>query len=333
VTVANTGDKDAVNAALTVTADGVNIYTNNTVNVTLGGQTVVTFVYAIPTAEADKIVDFNATITLGTDSAYLVKNITVPGDVDLPAYEITELTVTPVTSQERGLKAKITVKVKNIGDALGDKIKVKFWAGASEIGSTEVVNVTVGGTPNETFYEWAIGGTYALGKVDLNVTIDGTSVWKNISYNIIEYKKPVLTASFAKDKKGKVIGYSSSAAEGKSKTLKIKIDVSNTGTADAKNIKIVIKDSKGKVLTTYNATGTIAPGATQQYVVEIKMKAGASTKITADVSCEGIHNDVQPAVTTPVAASAKVVKTPGFEAVVLAAAVAVALVVLSRRKK
>jgi len=331
VTVANTGDKNAVNAVVTIKADTTEIYTNNSVNITLGGRATVVFVYSIATAEADKLVDFNVTITLGTNTDYLVKNITVPGDNDVAAYEITELTVTPATSQERGVAATIKATVKNVGDALGTSITLKFKAGTADIKTETLVNLTVGGAGNTSTVTWNIPLTFALGDVNINVTIDGETVYKNVTYKIIEFKKPIITATFEKDKKGKVKSYSSTGADGSSKTLKINVVLANTGTATASNVKVIIKDSKGKELGN-TTVASIAAGASSTATIAIKMKAGASTKLTADVTYGGVHADTYPATTTETA-SAKVVKTPGFEAVILVAAVAVAVVVLSRRKK
>jgi|GEM_PF-3422077 len=343
-TVTNTGDLNAVNAIFKLMAGNEIIYTNNTVNVTAGGQIPVTFVYPIATAENDKLVNITANITLGTSTFETIKNVTVPGDLDHPDYAFVDLSVAPTVSQERGLKTTITVSVKNTGDLIGTTITLKFKAGTSDIGSKTLVNLTVGGTGNTTTLDWTIPSTFALGKVDINVTIDGyttvagLTVFKNMSYTIIELKKPSVAVDFAKDTKGKIKSYSSSGASGSTKTLKVVVNLKNSGNADAKNLKIVIKDSKGKELA--NMTGiTVAAGASVNETLEIKLKAGTSTKLTADITYDGIHGlagiDKGLTATSPTAdsPSAKVVKTPGFEGVLLVGAVAIALVVLSRRKK
>jgi hypothetical protein len=335
VTVKNDGDKDAVNAIVELKADAVVAGTNNSVNVTKGDQAIVTFEYDIATKEDLSIVNFTASITLGTDIASDWKNISVPGDLDHPDYALDALTVSPAASCERGLKATISVTVKNIGDADATSVTLKFWAGTTALGTKVVENVTAGGAGNVTTFEWTILATFAVAATEINVTVEGTTptVFKNISYAVIEYKKPVLTIEFQKDKKGKVMSYSSSAAEGAKKTLKIKVLIANTGTADAKNVRIGIFNSKNVEIGNATVTGTIVAGAAAtEYIVLVKMKAGTSTKITAKVTYEGIHADTYSAETAGTT-SAKVVKTPGFEAVVMVAAVAVALVVLSRRKK
>jgi hypothetical protein len=338
VTVTNTGDLAAVNAVVKIYAGADVIYTNNTVNVTVNGQTTVTYVYAIATTEDDRNVTITANVSLGTDIKELAKNVTVPGDVDLPVYSFVDLTAAPTLTQERGLKTTLTVKVKNVGDALGSTITLKFKAGTSDIGTKTLVNLTAGAEGNTTTLEWTIPSTFTpLGKIDINVTIDGTTVFKNMSYTIIEIKKPSVAVEFVKEK-NKVKSYSSSAADGKSKTLKVQVTLVNTGNADAKNLRVDIKNSKGVSIA--NATGISVPaGQTVTQTIEVKMKAGTSTKLTADIIYDGIHGlagidkgltDSSTAADSP---SAKVVKTPGFEGVILVAAVAVALVVLSRRKK
>jgi len=215
---------------------------------------------------------------------------------------------------------------------------LKFKAGTSDIGTKTLVNLTVGGDGNITTLDWTIPATFALGKVDINVTIDGFTVYKNMSYTVIVVKVPVLVVSFAKDTKGKVKSYSSTAADGKTKTLKVVVTLQNTGNADAKNVVVILKDSKGKALG--NATiASVPAGQTVTQTIEIKLKAGASTKLTATATYDGIHAlaGIDKGLTASSLAtespSAKVVKTPGFEGVILVGAVAVALVVLSRRKK
>jgi hypothetical protein len=338
VTVTNTGDLAAVNAVVKILAGTDVIYTNNTVNITAAGQATCTYVYAIATTEDDHNVSISAVITLGTDTATDAKNVTVPGDLDHPDYAFVDLAVAPTTSQEKGLKTTITVSVKNTGDALGATITLKFKAGTSDIGSKTLVNLTVGGTGNTTTLDWTIPTSFAVGKVDINVTIDGTAIYKNMSYNVIATKVPTLLVDFAKDAKGKVKSYSSSAADGKTKTLKVVVTLKNTGTADAKNVVVVLTDSKGKALGN-GTVATVVAGQETTLTIAIKLKAGTSTKLTATATYDGIHaiagidkalTAASPAATAP---TAKVVKTPGFEGVVLAAAVAVALVVLSRRKK
>jgi hypothetical protein len=296
------------------------------------------FEYDVATKEDLANVNFTATITLGTDTATDFKEVSVPGDLDHPDFALDGLTVTPAATAERSGKvpmtATIKVTVKNVGDADAATATLKFWAGTTALGTKDVVNVTAGGAGNETTFVWTIPSSFALGSVEINVTVEGTTVFKNMTYSIIEYKKPTLTIEFQKDKKGKVLSYSSSAAEGAKKTLKIKVLIGNTGTAEAKNVRIAIFNSKNVEIGNTTVTGTIAAGAAAtEYIVLVKLKAGTSTKITAKVTYEGIHGATDTyEQTTAGTTSAKVVKTPGFEAVILVAAVAVALVVLSRRK-
>lgn len=334
VTVKNAGDKDAVNAVVTLKLATVTLNTTM-VNVTKSsGTTAVTFKYTVKTPKDVTNLSFEASVALGADQpASVVKNITVPGHKYRAIYEISDLSITPALTQERGLVAKISVSVKNVGDLLGSSVDIKLKAGSQDITTLTVKNIAIAGT-NTTSFNWSIPATFALGVVKINATLD--TLVKSMNYTIIEFKKPTLTVDCVKTKDGKkCAGYSSSAADGKYKTLKVQVIVTNTGTADAKNVNITIKDKNGKYLGSI-IVATIAPSTTgTTYTVECKIKAGTSTTGTATVTYDGIHADKaytasSPATSTP---SIKVVKTPGFEGVVLVAAVLVAVVILSRRKK
>lgn len=335
VTVKNAGDKDAVNAVVTLKLAGTTLNTTM-VNVTKNnGQTPVTYTYMVKTPKDTANLSFEAGVSLGIDVATpLVKNISVPGHKYRAIYEISDLSITPALTQERGLVAKISVSVKNVGDLLGDTITIKLKAGSQDITTLTVKNIAIAGT-NTTSYNWSIPATFAISGVKINASI-GDTIVKSMNYTIIEYKKPVLSVDCVKTKDGKkCAGYSSSAADGKYKTLKVQVIVTNSGTADAKNVNITIKDKDGKYLGSL-IVPTISPSTTgTTYTIECKIKAGTSTTGTATVSYSGIHSDVQTPVTSPATStqSIKVVKTPGFEVVVLVAAVMVAVVILSRRKK
>jgi hypothetical protein len=336
VTVANTGDKAAVNAVVTFMLSGATtpLFTNNSVNISIGGSTEVSYTYAVPTPKDAAILNFTIGVTLGTATASDWKNISVPGHIYKSVLEFTELTASPATQVEAGLPVTFSVTVKNTGDLLAAKVDLTFLAGTTTIGTKSLYNLTVGGAGNTTSVTWT---PTTVAKVNINVTISATN-YKNITYSVIATKKPVLVVDFAKDAKGKVKSYSSSAADGKTKTLKVVVTLQNTGTADAKNVNVTLTDSKGKALGS-GLVPTVVAGQSTTVTIAIKLKAGASTKLTATAVYDGIHalagidkglTATSPAATAP---TAKVVKTPGFEGVVLAAAVAVALVVLSRRKK
>jgi hypothetical protein len=336
VTVANTGDKIATNAVVTIMLTGATtpLYTNNSVNITIGGSTEVSYTYAVPTPKDAAILNFTVGVTLGTATASDWKNISVPGHIYKSVLEFTELTASPATQVEAGLPVTFSVTVKNTGDLLAAKVDLTFLAGTTTIGTKSLYNLTVGGAGNTTSVTWT---PTTVAKVNINVTISATN-YKNITYSVIATKKPVLVVDFAKDAKGKVKSYSSSAADGKTKTLKVVVTLQNTGNADAKNVNVTLTDSKGKALGS-GLVPTVVAGQSTTVTIAIKLKAGASTKLTATAVYDGIHalagidkglTATSPAATAP---TAKVVKTPGFEGVVLAAAVAVALVVLSRRKK
>jgi len=333
VTVKNAGDKDAVNAVVTLKLAGTTLNTT-LVNVTKNnGQTPVTYTYLVKTPKDTANLSFEAGVSLGIDVATpLVKNISVPGHKYRAIYEISDLSITPALTQERGLVAKISVSVKNVGDLIGTSVDIKLTAGSQAITTLTVKNIAIAGT-NITSYNWSIPATFALSVVKINASID--TLVKSMNYTIIEFKKPVLSVDCVKTKDGKkCAGYSSSAADGKYKTLKVQVVVKNTGTADAKNVNITIKDKSGKYLGSI-IVPTIAMGTNTTYTVECKIKAGTSTTGTATLVYDGIHADKAYTASSPTASTPgiKVVKTPGFEVVVLVAAVAVAMVILSRRKK
>ena len=333
VTVANTGDKAAVNAVVVIKDGTTIIFTNNSVNVSIAGTTDVVYTYAVLTPKDDAIMNITASVTLGTDTASAWKNITVPGHIYKSVIVISDLTAS-VASVEAKLPVTFTATVKNTGDLLAPSVVLTFMAGTTTIGTKTVYNLTVGGTGNMTTMVWT---PTTAGKYNINVTISATN-YKNMSYTVAATKVPTLVVDFAKDTKGKIKSYSSSGASGSSKTLKIEITLQNTGTADAKNVKVVITDAKGVALGNVTVA-TIAAGASSPQTIEVKLKAGTSTTLTATATYDGIHGiqgtDKGLTATSPTAdsPSAKVVKTPGFEGVILVAAVAVALVVLSRRKK
>jgi hypothetical protein len=333
VTVKNAGDKDAVNAVVTLKLAGTTLNTTM-VNVTKNnGQTPVTYTYMVKTPKDTANLSFEAGVSLLPDvGTLLVKNISVPGHKYRAIYEISDLSITPALTQERGLVAKISVSVKNVGDLIGTSVDIKLTAGSQAITTLTVKNIAIAGT-NITSYNWSIPATFALSVVKINASID--TLVKSMNYTIIEFKKPVLSVDCVKTKDGKkCAGYSSSAADGKYKTLKVQVVVKNTGTADAKNVNITIKDKSGKYLGSL-IVPTIAMGTNATYTVECKIKAGTSTTGTATLVYDGIHADKAYTASSPAASTPgiKVVKTPGFEVVVLVAAVAVAMVILSRRKK
>jgi len=339
VTVNNSGDLDVKNAVLKLDAGQGKIIMNSSVNIGAGGQTVVTLKIPVSTPENDTQIKITADLMKGGMSVYFSKNITVPGDIDRPDYDITELLIAPIATQERGLDTVITVKVKNIGDALGKNITLQFWANGTVFAAKSMYNLSAG-EDNLTALVWPIPSVFSpLGKIDINVSIVDYPAYKHIYYNIIELKKPRVIVDFAKDKNGKVKSYSSSATSGKSKTLMIKVTLQNLGSADAKDLKLIIYDSNHKELA--NGTDITVPmGHTISVAIPIKFKSGTSIKIMAVIIYNGVHaipgldkglTAASPVTDMPTVRVSKT--TPGFEAVLLVGALAVALVVLSRRKK
>lgn len=324
VTVTNTlGDLDAVDEVVTLNADGVEVGTD-TVNITAGGTADVVFTYPAKTMEDASEVNITATIGAVTD----YKLLTVPGDIDLAEFEITAV-VAPV-KQERTLSIDITATVKNIGDALAEEVTVTFFAGTTEIGTMDLVNVTAGGENTTAALTWTIPSTFALGDTIINATVG--DIFLTMNFTVEEFRKPIVTIEFEKNTKDKVKSYSAEAADGAKKTIKVKVVLENTGTADAKNVVIILKDKKGKELG--NATvATIAAGGEATQEIAIKVKAGTSTKMTAEATYDGIHDDSYPATATAETAGLDVAVVPGFEAVVFVAAIGIAVVVLSRRRK
>jgi hypothetical protein len=346
VIVANTGDKDATNAALTVKV-GSDTLTNNTVNVKIAGTATVVFTEVVTTAKDDFLLNVTADFVLGTDKATKNANISVPGHKYRPNYAVTAITALPAGPIERGLTGapiNITVTVKNTGDnkdktTLTVKLTTKLGtAAAADLTTLTIKGVVAGGT-NTTSYLWNVPSTFPIGSYVIDAFLDGITPLShvNTTYAIIEYKKPVLSVDFAKDTKGKIKSYSSSAADGKTATLNVVVIVSNAATATAagNTIYITLTDASGKVVGSAWYNTSIAPGGTSGEIkIPIKVKAGASAKLTANIaSAKGIHNDAVTGTASPLPASASVKKTPGFEVVILVGAVFVALVILYRRKK
>ena len=338
VTVKNTGDLAVMNVHVNLDTGIGKILSNSSVNVSEEGQTVIIFHFKVPTSENDTEIRITATVQKGASLAYLSKNITVPGDIDRPDYNFTEMTVTPKVLQERGLKTTISVKVKNIGDAFGKTITLKFKAGTSDIGNKVLTNIPASGE-NSTIVNWTIPYTFAIGMVNISVSIDGYTAHKNMSYFIIELCKPVVTVDFARDARGHVQSYSGSADRGKTLTLKVVVTLYNKGCADAKDVRLVIWNSNG--LNLANVTGiTVPAGKAVNLTLPIKVKGGTSTRLYAMATYDGIYGIVgldkgltanSPADDSP---TAKVRLPPtGCDTIVIIAAVIVPMVVLSRRKK
>jgi hypothetical protein len=337
-TVTNFGDMDLWDGIMNLDTVQGPILVNKSVNITAGGQVDVTFKYAVSTPENDTVLKMTAIIMKNDKSFSLSKNITVPGDVDRPEFNLSALTITPASESERGLWIEIKATIDNVGDATGIDIPLTFRAGTTVLDTRTVASLPAG-TSRDVFVAYLLSMNQTLGNIDLSVGIDNTAVYKNLTYKVIELKTPNLKLEFGKDKNGKVQSFSGSAADGKSKTYTVTVLVSNIGAADAKNVTLLLKDSKGNVLGSMSQMG-VKTGKNLTVTFTIKVKAGTSTKLHVDATYDGLHgiagHDKGLSSTSDPANSptVKVTKTtPGFEAVVLIGAVAVALVVLSRRKK
>ncbi len=252
----------------------------------------------------------------------------VPAIADpAPDYNITELSVAPANMQERGLNLTVSVKVKNIGDALGKTISLRFKAGTTLLGNKVLNNISAG---NEipTHVTWTVPCTFDLGKVDLNVSIDGTKVQKILTYTIIE-QSPVITVEFAKGNLSYVPNYAVHKDPGKTGTLKIAITLTNKGCAAVANVTVVLKNQNGKELG--KATGvTILAHQSINLTIPIKLKAGTSAKLTAVATYGGGLIATSPMASSPHATVSA--NRPCGDLFILAAVV-VPMVVLIRRKK
>jgi hypothetical protein len=338
VTVTNYGDLDLWSGILNLDTGQEKILVNKSVNITAGGQVDVTFKGSVSTPENDTVLKMTAAIMKNDKSFYFSKNLTVPGDVDRPEFNITALTITPTSESERGLWIEIKATIMNFGDATGVDIPLTFRAGTTVLDLRTVASLPAG-TSRDVSVAYLIPIDQTLGDLGLSVSIDHTAVHKNLTYKVIELKTPTLKLEFGKDKTGKVQSFSGSAADGKSKTYTVTVLLSNLGDADAKNVTLSLKDSKDNVLGSMTQMG-VKTGKNLTVTFVIKVKAGTSTKLHAEATYDGLHgiagHDKGLSSTSAPADSptVKVTKsTPGFEVVVLIGAVMVALVVLSRRKK
>jgi hypothetical protein len=243
-------------------------------------------------------------------------------------YDITELKVVPASIQEQCLNITISVKVKNIGDALGRSITLKFLVGSIDIGSKVMTNLSAGGE-SSTNLTWTIPRTFSTGKVNISVSIDGYAVRKDISYSIVECR-PYLSVDFAKDARGRPYHYSTGGQSGKTAALKISIVLYNSGCIDATNVSVVIlSNSDGKQLG--KATGIIARAhETVNQTIDIRLKTGNAVKLIAEATYGNVTT------TNPAAdASTASVRSGGVGCVSIAiiATVFFPMVVMSRRKK
>jgi hypothetical protein len=319
VSVTNNGDAAAVNATLDLLVDGTVYASNTSVSLAIGASGTYDFTYVATTAEDDVEVNISA----GEES----KLLSIPGDVDAPDLVVDSVTYAPTVEQKDPLK--ITVVIANNGDAdQVEEVEVALMVDTTEIGTVAFVNITAGGT-NTTEFEWAVG-TFAVGEYQVNATL-GETYLLGENFTVTEYQVPILELEFAK-KDDKVKNYKSSGAEGEKKKIKVELVLKNTGNAAASNVNVSVKDSKGNDLG-FTIVPSVAAGGEESVVVEFKLKAGKKTgEMTASATADFEGETIADTNTAGEGAKATVEQTPGFEVVVLLAAVIVAIAILGRRR-
>lgn len=245
-------------------------------------------------------------------------------------YDITELKVIPATTQEQCFNITISVKVKNIGDAMGKSITLKFLVGSIDIGSKVMTNLSAGGI-SSTNLTWTIPRTFTPGKVNISVSIDGYAVRKDISYSIVE-SWPSLTVNFEGSGHGYPHDYSTTAQSGRTVTLKIRTILYNSCCFDITNVTVVIfRASDHKELG--RETGIfVRTHETVNQTVDIKLKSPTSVKLTAEATYGDGFTATSPANNSP---SARVSSHTSecYISPIITLAVFFPMVVIYRRKK
>lgn len=196
-----------------------------------------------------------------------------------PKYDITDLWVTPPDKQAQTYKVTVYVMVKNIGDAIGKSFTVHFHAGIVDIGTKVLTNLSAGDEIS-TSTEWVIPCNFALGMVDINASIDGSSASRTVSYTILE-QPPYLTVVFPPNSHSRPWNYEAHAARGKNATLNITVVLHNPGCHAVNNVTLVIRDEH------YNELGrrtgiTVPANQSINQTFEISLMAGSTVHLTTE---------------------------------------------------
>jgi PGF-CTERM protein len=334
VTVINNGDLDAIGVSvkLEVSVGGAANVTvgTNTVDVLLGATNTTKFTYDAKTQEEGVTLAFYATATKGTDVATKDKSIELPGDVDEPDVQVWDLTSSETfigtTSAEAGYPITFTATVKNFGDADATGMTFTWMRDNVTFTGTNATQTFDLGQGNETIFEftWEISKTETVGITVISASV-GDSVL-TLDVDVTQYLMPVVTLKFTTN---------STSAKG-DQTFKVGYVLENTGSASALLVCVVIKDQTGKELWNNSCLDMVMAGGTTTGEASIVVKAGSKVTLagTATYSFGGVDQPTVTAAETPVfEAKKKKTSSPGFEVVVVVAALAIALIVVGRKRR
>jgi PGF-CTERM protein len=299
--------------------------------VLLGATNTTKFTYDAKTQEEGVTLVFYATATKGTDVATKDKSIDLPGDVDEPYVVVTTLTSDQTfigtTSAEAGYPIIFTATVENQGDA--DATGVTFTWMKDNVtftgtGATQTFDLAMGNVT--TFeYTWEISQSEPLGMVNISASVQDSE--QILEVEVTQYLMPVVSLSFTTN---------STSGKGDA-TVKVGYKLENTGSAAALLVCVVIKDTTTqKELWNNSCLDMVMAGGSTTGEASIVVKAGTkyTLEATATYSFGGVD---QPEVKTPTTIVAEQKKKttggPGFEVVMVVAALAIALIVVGRKRQ
>ena len=335
VTVINNGDLDAVGVSvkLEVSVGGAANVTvgTNTVDVLLGATNTTKFTYNALTEEDDVTIVFYATATKGTDVATKDKSIVLPGDIDESNVQVTDLssdqTFIGTTSAEAGYPIIFTATLENLGDADATGVTFTWMKDTVTFTGTNATQTFDLGQGNMTTFEytWEIPKTEALGMKNISASVQDSEMVLEVE--VTEFLMPVVTLSFTTN------ATSGTGAQ----TVKVGYKLENTGSAAALLVCVVIKDkTSGKEVWNNSCLDIVMAHGSTTGEASIVVPAGTTYTLegTATYAFGGVD---QPAVTsgTTLVAEAKTKKktSPGFEVVLIVAALAIALMVVGRKRR
>jgi hypothetical protein len=325
VTVANSGDFDAIGATVTLEVmAGVNgtkvAVGTKTVDVLMnGGTAVAEFTYTAETMEEAVTLTFYAKVEKGTDMAEINKSVDVPGDIDAAEIVVNTLTSNVATQQQKKVII-FTIEVENVGDADATAVEILLKKDNTTVTTfTEDINTT--NATATLVFEWTIPATEAVGDKLFEAVVGDSIV--NLTVAVTEYLLPVVKFEFdtSMDYTGKG-----------DKTYEIAVNVSNTGNAAATGIYVTVTDSE-TATELYNTTIN-APIGDSNFTFSLAVKAGTTynLKLVYEYTWDGTDYSGEAINQAVAKADKKKKESPGFELVVVIGAVLVAVFAIGRKR-
>ncbi len=332
VTVANNGTLGVTNVSLVLTLDGVEAGRNDSVSLARGGQVVAGFGLTVTTAENDTTLALVASVAPGADpdKGSVTQTVKVPGDSDTPLPRVVSLQLAPAT-QERTRNVTLTVTIGNTGDGDAQDVPVDLLDLAPNGDTTTIqtllVTVPAGGTVTRGT-NYTLRSTTPLAEHTIQARIRGPPLsTANATLTVEELRRPVLKLTFEKELR------ESEAPDGRSKTFKVVLHIKNTGDAATGPLNITLVDVVHRTVVGNSTLANLLPGQTVDVTFTITVEAGYQKRYLAQaITVEEFGGEPVSGVTER-RMTAKVKVVPGFEAALLLAGVAVALLIADGRRR